>query len=173
MRKRMGAVWLTVVLALIMTVIASPSFSQDVDIRLRWDSSVDKCGIEIHTRGNRFKGICGSGNNPMRCDSDHLTWTVMNENCTSEEFGPWKLQILDAPDHLSCFRPNAALPPGVVEEITQTGPGGAKSSGTPSQTCLQDKYGTYWPYVLSLYEQNSEGDWELEDTTDPGGIIFP
>ena len=174
MGKTVRLICLAMVVALSMTVNASPSFSQDVDIKLKWNNPASKCEIEIHTTGNRFKGVCRSGNNPKKCQSNHLTWTVMNENCTPQGFGPsWKLQILDAPGHPSCFRPNTALPWGVVEEISQTGAGGEKSSGPPFFLCSQDKYGTYWPYVLSLLEDTGGGTWELEDTTDPGGIIFP
>ena len=141
-------------------------------IKLKWDNGTSTCNIEIQEKGTRFKGVCRSGNNPKKCDLDHLTWEVKNENCTPQGFGAWKLQILDAPGHPSCFRPNTTLPLGVVDEITQTGNIGSKSSGPPLPYCSQDKYGTYWPYVLSLYEEVAS-NWVQRDTTDPGGIIFP
>ena len=172
MRRAVGTVCLTVGVMLIMTMIASPSYCQDVVIKLRWDNPNSKCEIDIDPKGNRFKGVCRSGNHPDKCDTDQLTWTVQNENCTNHGFGVWKLAILDAPGHPSCFRPNENLPIGVVEEITQAGNEGAKSSGQPHVYCSQDKYGTYWPYVLTLYEEVS-GNWVPKDTTDPGGIIFP
>lgn len=177
MHRVVKLICLTIALGLVMAAISSPSLGQlpgpgEVWIKLKWDNGTSICNIEIHEKGTRFKGVCGSGPNPKKCDLDHLTWQVMNENCTPHDFGAWKLLILDAPGHPSCFRPNTTLPVGVVEEITQTGNIGSKSSGPPLLYCTQDKYGTYWPYVLSLYEE-VEGAWVLRDTTDPGGVIFP
>jgi hypothetical protein len=173
MRKVVRMSCLTMALLLILVAISSPSFGQgsgEVWIKLKWDNGTSTCNIEIQEKGARFKGVCRSGNNPKKCDLDRLTWTVQNENCTAHGFGAWKLQILDAPGHPGCFRPSTSLPLGVVAEIhTTLAP---ESSGSPLEFCSQDKFGTYWPYVLSLYEDVS-GTWVQRDTTDPGAIIFP
>lgn len=164
MNRDREMVCLAVAVMLIMTVIASPSYGANVDVEIKLKNKGSSCEIEL--KDKRFEGICKSGANDKKCDGDGFSWEVKANPCNN--LAEWTLVITNAPDHPACFTQDLDLYPGVVVLFTEadTGP---KSSGLPLDECTDDKYGTYWPYVVSLYD----GSGDLVETTDPGGIIFP
>jgi len=163
MRKRLGVVCLTVALLLIVTATASPSYGTSVDVTIKLKNKGSSCEIEL--KDKRFKGVCMSGANPKKCDGDAITWKVNASRCT--KLSQWTLVITNAPGHPACFEQSPTLLPGIVAQFTHSDTSD-KSSGQPLDACSKHKYGTYWPYVVSLY-----GPSGLVETTDPGAIIFP
>lgn len=87
------------------------------------------------------------------CDGNSFEWLIVGGLQEGET-----LTIKDAPGHPSCF-PNS-IP--VAIELPYDG----AESGPPADACTEDKYGTYWPYIIEM---------KLADgttfSTDPGGII--
>ena len=161
MRKRVRIVCLTMVLALIMTVIASPSYGTSVDVEIKLKDNVSgTCDIEL--KDKRFKGVCKSGPNDKKCDGDEFSWVVKAGPCSN--LSNWTLVISSAPNHPACF---VQSPIGIVAVFSDSDLG-PKSTGPPV-SCTNDKYGTYWPYVIWLYDASGA----LVDSNDPGGIIFP
>lgn len=87
------------------------------------------------------------------CDGNGFRWEVVGGLRDGET-----LTIKDAPEHLSCFP--EAIPVAIQD------PADGAESGLPDESCLQDKYGTYWPYVIEM--KLADG---TKFSTDPGGII--
>jgi len=113
--------------------------------------------VRIHVQRNPGKifltppyvSIC----NEHTCDGDSFEWVIVG-GLQEEE----TLTIKNAPGHPACF------PDSIPVDIQH--PNDGAHSGPPDDSCTQDKYGIYWPYIVSM---------ELADgtkfSTDPGGII--
>jgi hypothetical protein len=173
MRKAVRVICLMIALVLVTLGISTPVYSDppnEVTIKLKKAGS--SCSIFLSDKGNRFKGVCKHNTHPRKCSVTGFTWKVMNE--TGNDACPltsFTLVIKNAPGHLNCF-PDAHPDPWFVAKFDAYGQ--VRISGPPSPECSQDKFGTYWPYVISLYgTDTSTGVWGLLDTTDPGAIIFP
>jgi hypothetical protein len=153
---------LTLALALVMMVISSPGYGSSVDVEIKLKKDGTSCDIEL--KDKRFKGVCKNAEDDTKCDGTDISWEV-KDNCG--ELAGWTLVISNAPGHPACFPQDQNLLPGIVAQFTDsdTGP---KSSGSPLDACTKDKYGTYWPYEISLY-----GPSGFVTNIDPGGIIFP
>lgn len=168
MEKAVRVVCLTIAVVVVVLGTPSPGYAQPPDmvtIKLKDDGS-GSCEILLKDKGNRFKGVCQKNTNPKKCAVTEFRWTVENDDPPDAcGLASWTLVIKNAPGHPECF-PDAHHEPWFVAKFTAFDQ--IRTSGPPSPECSQDKFGTYWPYVISLYD-----DTGLIDTTDPGGIIFP
>lgn len=158
MRKDLGATCLMIVwgfFTLAMLGFASQSLAQP--------------NVSIHVNRNqktisftpKYLGVCKSktGNN---CDSTEFKWKLADPLRPKET-----LTIANAPNHLRCFSATEKL----FEKTNNTNqpmPDVTYNSGPPQEACAADKYGTYWPYVVTLTLPDG-----TEIISDPGGIIHP
>ena len=111
---------------------------------------------EKHCQGNRFEWqlvILGGG--------DAIGEAGSEEPETKLDTGQ-EVLIWNAPGHPSCFGKDP------VHKFDSTNYNVKYESGPPLIACAQDKYGSYWAYVIEYWV-----DGELKATTDPGAIIFP
>jgi len=164
MRKTVGTLCLTIVVALVVFAISSPGYAQ-VEVRIKVDR--DPIVIDMDEKGRRFVGLC---KNPNKCDSNTFKWTLKGNNQLEADEELW---ILSAPGHLECFESTLGVQ-GLVAKFTTTNQGDPQFSGDPNPACSLDKYGTYWPYVIVLYKVDPVNhERTLLATTDPGAVIFP
>ena len=178
MRRAVRWICLSMVLSMILIAIPSPSHGANESeptaqpdpgqVFILVTGSPDTCQIRIQQPGNRFKGVCSSGPNEEKCDNNQLSWFVKGNVCNLEG---WTLKILNAPGHPGCFE-ETADEAGVVAVMNEAQTSAA--SGPPHMLCALDKYGTYWPYVITLLgPPDAAGARPVIATTDPGAVIFP
>ena len=122
--------------------------------------------ITLLTTSARFVGLCRDWNPQWRrhCDANQFQWhlTILGGGgLTAVE----EVKILNAPNHPDCF---AQVPFTFDDTNTAGTPPFTHDSGTPKTACSQDKFGTYWPYVIEYWNNGV-----LQASTDPGGVIFP
>ena len=145
------------------------------DVVIKLDITGASADIGIATPGNRFVGLCGKWSPAAavakkRCRGNEIKWKleIHGSGGPGAGLGPnEEVKILNAPNHPACFSTipftfdNSNTSPPNTPPFTH-------ESGPPDPSCSQDKYGTYWPYVIEYWK-----DGYLEASTDPGGIIFP
>ncbi len=114
--------------------------------------------VTIHVQRNKkeifttshYVAIC---EDPAFCDGSSIDWVIAGKLSDGET-----LTITNAPGYPDCF-------PDVLPVSIQAPNDGAES-GPPDDSCRDEKFGTFWPYVIEM---------ELADgtkfSTDPGGII--
>lgn len=97
-----------------------------------------------------YVAVC---DDPDFCDGSSFEWVIAGRLDEGET-----LTIKNAPGYPQCF---ADVIPVAVEA-----PNNGAESGWPDESCMEEKYGTFWPYVIEM---------KLADgttfSTDPGGII--
>ena len=167
MAKAERVICLTIAVVLGMLGASNPSNAQvAIDIQVLADPP--GCRIQTVGANERYRGVCRGGTQAGKCDGSSFSWSVLGGNSCKAQQPTWELFIVDAPAHIRCFEPDPALGPGVVQKFVADGPT-TLNSGPPSVSCSQDKYGTYWPYIIVL----EDGNGNQLDSTDPGAVIFP
>lgn len=168
MEKAVRVVCLMIAVVVALLGMSSPGYAGSVDILIQVHrDGAGSCSIDPIAVGSRFRGVCKGSSKAGKCDGDSISWKIQGASCTTE-VPNWKLFIVDAPGHASCFKPDSSLGPGIVLKFDKAN-AGPLDSGPPHLSCSQDKYGTYWPYIVVL----EDGSGKQLDSTDPGGIIFP
>ena len=164
MRKRMGMVCLAAVLALVIVVVASPSYGANINVQIKLDRTATPTEIYVNTLGNRFVGVCKApiSANSKKCQGNGFEWRLVVQGSPGQLEEGEEVRIRNAPNHPDCF----GLDP--VHTFNSVNQNIHHESGEPAIACTQHKYGTYWPYVIEYYK-----DGTRKATSDPGGIIFP
>jgi len=161
MRRTVGTVCLILVTMgsmLMLPATRCEAAQADVTIHLKLNEDPPRIWVQ---EGGKFVGLCRKeqAGSEKHCTANQIKWKLLVAG------GSWdtdldRVYILNAPNHPTCFGPD---PVAIFTEHNQV-----KESGAPSFACIDDKYGTYWPYVI---EYRHDGAWRT--STDPGGIIFP
>ena len=122
--------------------------------------------IKLITANTRYVGLCRNWNPQRRrqCDKNQIQWHLTILGGPGLAAGE-EVKILNAPNHAACFN---TIPFTFDDTNTSGSPPFTHDSGPAKVQCAQDKYGTYWPYVIEYWNNDV-----LEASTDPGGIIFP
>lgn len=170
MRKAMGSTYLTIVLALVMFTVSGLSFgAPPPPIEITLDTTTMVITIDV-----KYRGL---GTHP-KFGTNKLEWRAKTVR------PGWMVVIDDVPNHLRCFTT------GIPTWEINPGPGNKNldlDSGIPDASCTGDKYGVYWPYVVTFYQFTGQGKiekpadledletkgWQKKAWTDPGGIIHP
>jgi len=114
--------------------------------------------VTIHIQRNR-RNIFTTPHNvsicedPVFCDGSSIDWVIAGKLSEGET-----LTITSAPGYPDCF-------PRSLPVAIQTPNDGAES-GPPDESCQEEKYGTFWPYVIEMTLADG-----TKFGTDPGGII--
>jgi len=169
MRRTVGTTCLTIALALAVMMATGPSSRADaqefeVKIKLKRPGGGDVTSIDLDDEKMRFAGLCKPGYSPSKkqCQGSQFKWRLIGPPLKAGE----RLVIKNAPYHLACFDPLKI--PHTFDSANQNTP---HLSGTATSACTNDKFGTYWPYVVEWYKNMT--DKEPQVSTDPGGIIHP
>ena len=162
MRKTAEAFCLTIVLALVMVTALGLASRAEAQAEVKIVVAGPPNAPTIKIQDKPYFGVCKNPT-PPHCDSDEITWRLVGTPLGANQL----VKIENVPNHLVCFTSSIPL------TFISTSPN-PQSSGPPDQSCTADKFGTYWPYVVNLYEVDQEkGTETLIDSTDPGGIIHP
>ena len=165
MRKAVRMICLTSVLTVAMLLLWGPSCEAAptyMKVKIVLDLNGPAPEIYVDTPGNRFAGLCRnwSAATKKQCRGNQFEWQLVVQGGqlnTGDEVRIW-----NAPDHPVCFGPDP------VHVFNDANASTHHESGPPAIACAEDKYGTYWPYVIEYWKGGI-----LEASTDPGGIIFP